>query len=89
MPKYDVEVSHTITVTVPVQADSPAKAHETVSRRDFPLPPRDQWTGGKDWSYVVYGEDGTKLGGDDGDGSGYGSCEDLPSEHEYGWYEEN
>lgn len=68
MAKYEVEISRTITVTVPVQADSPEQAHETVNKREYALPPRDQWTGDKDWRYVVYDDDGNELGRDEGTG---------------------
>jgi hypothetical protein len=68
MPTYDVEISHSITTTVPVEADSPEEAYEVANKQDFPLPSRDEWTGGKDWTYVVYSADGDELGRDDGAG---------------------
>jgi hypothetical protein len=68
MTKYDVEVTRSITASVTVEADSPEAAYEMVSRRDFELPPRDEWQGHKDWEFAVYDQDGNELGRDDGDG---------------------
>ena len=58
---YQVEVTRSISVTVTVSADSAEAALEQVSRRDFPLPPRDEWDGHKDWEYTVYDADGGEL----------------------------
>jgi hypothetical protein len=48
---YAVEISRTISTIVTVEADSAASAVERVNRTDFPLPPRDEWSGHKDWAY--------------------------------------
>ena len=53
MPKFEVEVQHSISVTVTVEAADADAAHEIVNTRDYPLPPRDEWNGHKDWSYLV------------------------------------
>ncbi len=59
MSKFQVEVSRTIVVTVPVEAASPQAAVALVDDWHFTLPPRDSWSGQKDWRYVVYGDDGS------------------------------
>lgn len=61
MRTYDVEVARSISVTVPVRARSAAEAIEKAGQTGFPLPPRDEWAGGKDWSYVAYGPGGRRL----------------------------
>ena len=76
---YQVEVTRSISVTVTVSADSAEAALEQVSRRDFPLPPRDEWDGHKDWEYTVYDADGGEListwdGGACGYSHGWGQC---------------
>ena len=68
MATYEIEVTRSITATVKVEADSPRDAHAKVNRRDFELPPRDEWQGSKDWEYAVYDQDGHELGRDEGDG---------------------
>jgi hypothetical protein len=68
MTKYTVEVTRSITASVEVEAASPEAAIETANRQDFELPPRDEWSGAKDWEYAVFGPDGNELGRDDGDG---------------------
>lgn len=68
MTKYTVYATHSITATVEVEAASPEAAAEMVNRRDFKLPPRDEWAGSKDWEYAVFSPDGTELGRDDGSG---------------------
>ena len=44
MNTYQVEVMQTIVTTVPVEAESEEAALDKVDRRDFPLPPRDEWS---------------------------------------------
>jgi hypothetical protein len=65
---FDVEVTRSITTTVRVEAGSPEAAWSTVNRACYELPPRDQWTGSKDWEFVVYDQAGRELGRDDGGG---------------------
>lgn len=54
MPPFDVEVTRSITTTVRVDADSAQAAQKDVNRRDFKLPPRDEWAvrrkTGRSWS---------------------------------------
>jgi hypothetical protein len=76
MPKYDVEVTRSITCTVTVEAETPEAAHAMVNRRDFELPPRDEWQGHKDWEFVVYDQDGRELGRDDEQAGYYDTAED-------------
>jgi hypothetical protein len=68
MATYDVEVTRSITTTVTVEADSPRGAYAKVNRRDFELPPRDEWQGSKDWEFTVYDDAGRELGRDEGEG---------------------
>ena len=68
MPMYEVEVIRSITTTVTVEANSPEAACTTVNNPDFELPPRDEWTGSKDWEFAVYDKDGNELGRDEGSG---------------------
>jgi hypothetical protein len=68
MPKFSVEVTRSITCTVDVEADNPEAAWAMVNRRDFDLPPRDQWQGSKDWEFAVYDDQSRERGRDDGSG---------------------
>jgi hypothetical protein len=43
MPMFDAEIQRTIYCTVPVEAANPDDAFERVNRRDFPLPPLEEW----------------------------------------------
>lgn len=52
-PVYDVTISHTIETTVQVEAATPEAAAERVNDRTYPLPPRAEWEGMKDWRIVV------------------------------------
>jgi hypothetical protein len=61
MPEWEVEVARTISTTVTVHAATAEDAAELVDRRDFPLSPRDQWEGHKDWVLRVYDQDGTEV----------------------------
>jgi hypothetical protein len=61
MPQYTVSVQRTIDVSVRVEAKSPEEARAKVQRRDFELPPRDEWTGQKNWEFAVYDADGNTL----------------------------
>jgi hypothetical protein len=61
MPSWEVEVSRTISTTVTVHAPTAENAAALVDRRDFPLPPRDEWTGHKDWLVRVYDQDGAEV----------------------------
>lgn len=55
---YEIEVRQTLVVTVPVTAASEAEALVMVARRDFPLPPRDEWAAVRDlWGYRVLEDD--------------------------------
>ena len=74
---FEVEVTRSITATVGVQALSAQAAWSKVTDRDYPLPPRDEWTGSKDWQIVVYDPAGRELGRDDGDGY-YDTSEPRP-----------
>lgn len=55
--KFQVEVTRSITTTVEVEAGSAAEAAAKVSRADYPLPPRDEWYGHKDWSIDVVSDE--------------------------------
>jgi hypothetical protein len=68
MPLYDVEISRTITCTVTVEAPAPEQAYERTNSRDFELPPRDEWTGSKDWEYRIFDQDGNEVGEADRNG---------------------
>jgi hypothetical protein len=54
MTKYDVRVRRSIECTVQVEAENELEAIKQVDRRDFTLPPRDEWDGIKGWEYEVY-----------------------------------
>ncbi len=53
MQEFEVEVRRTISTRVTVTASSEQEAVDLVGRRDFPLPPRDEWDGHKDWLIEV------------------------------------
>lgn len=61
MPKYTVIVQRSFNCNVEVEAGTPQEAVSKVDDRDFPLPDLDQWSGVKDWTYVVYDEVGDEL----------------------------
>jgi hypothetical protein len=61
MARFSVEVRRSIVTTVDVEADTPEAAIDKVDRHDFELPPRDEWSGVKDWSYLVMDEDGNEV----------------------------
>lgn len=61
MPSWDVEIGRTISTTVTVHAATAQDAAELVARRDFPLPPRDQWEGHKDWWLRVFDQAGEEV----------------------------
>jgi hypothetical protein len=61
MPTWDVEASRTISTTVTVHAAAAEAAAALVNRHDFPLPPRDEWNGHKDWILRVYDQDGNEV----------------------------
>jgi hypothetical protein len=50
---FSVEVRRSITVSVQVRAASGEAAAEIVNRSGYELPPRDEWSGEKDWQYTV------------------------------------
>jgi hypothetical protein len=60
-PTWDVEVARTISTTVRVHAATAEDAAALVNRHDFPLPPRDEWTGHKDWRFRVYDKTGAEV----------------------------
>jgi len=43
MPKFKVEFQRTVDVTVTVEAADADEAEDKAMRRDFPLPPVDEW----------------------------------------------
>lgn len=51
---FIVTISRTMSIDVTVEADGADAAVTIVGRHDFPLPPREEWTGHKDWSYDVH-----------------------------------
>jgi hypothetical protein len=57
MPTYNVTVTRSLSVNVQVEATDGEKAIDIVNADSFPLPPRDEWDGNKDWTYWV--EDST------------------------------
>lgn len=59
--KFTVEVTRSLSCTIEVNAESPSAALDQVSIASYPLPPRDEWQGHKDWSYVVYDKRGNVL----------------------------
>jgi hypothetical protein len=61
LPQWEVEVLRTISTTVAVHATTAQAAAELVDRRDFPLPPRDEWSGHKDWTVRVYDQEGEEV----------------------------
>ena len=61
MNTYRVELTHSISANVDVEADTPEQAVEIVNRLNFPLPPDNEWYGHKDWSYLVMDGDGNEL----------------------------
>jgi hypothetical protein len=61
MPTYTVTLTRSITVDVTVDADSPEEAATKANQHSFPLPPRDEWTGVKDWRFEVYDDNGGLL----------------------------
>jgi hypothetical protein len=61
LPAWEVEASRTISTMVTVHAATAEAAAELVNRRDFPLPPRDEWSGHKDWVLRVYDPDGNEV----------------------------
>jgi hypothetical protein len=61
MPQWEVELSRTISTTVAVHAPTAAAAAELAERHDFPLPPRDEWSGHKDWAVRVYDQEGEEV----------------------------
>ena len=82
MPTFDVEVTRSITATVRVEAATGEDAWSKVNRRDYQLPPRDEWAGSKDWQFVVYDQAGRELGRDDG--AGYCDTTEPGTGHEPG-----
>jgi hypothetical protein len=50
-----VTISRTISTDVKIDdpAITPRQAADTVSAVSYPLPPRDQWDGVKDWHVIV------------------------------------
>jgi hypothetical protein len=61
MPEWEVEIARTISTTVTVHAATAEDAADLVGRHDFPLPPRDDWDGRKDWWLRVYDQDGAEV----------------------------
>jgi len=58
---FVVNVRRSIECDVRVEADTPEQAAEQVNTTTFPLPPREEWSGIKDWLYRVFDEDGTEV----------------------------
>lgn len=65
MRKYQIEIRRTISTTVDVEAESASAAIDVVNKHDFPLPPRNEWDGMKDWEYAIVAVDGVTV--EDGD----------------------
>jgi hypothetical protein len=60
MKTCEIEVAQTIVTTVKVTADSEDAALAEVDKRDFPLPPRDEWSsvkGSFEYEVLNGGED--------------------------------
>jgi hypothetical protein len=53
--------SRSIECDVPIEANTPEEAAEQVNSTAFPLPPRHEWYGIKDWSYRVYDQGGNEV----------------------------
>lgn len=58
---FTVEVVHSIRVDVTVRARNAREVIEKVDRKDFELPPRDEWTGDDDWVYTVSDDTGKPV----------------------------
>ncbi len=64
MPKFTVSITHSISVDVDVEADTAEGAIDKARRADFPLPPREDWSGLKDWQFQVFNDKGDLIAGD-------------------------
>jgi hypothetical protein len=64
--KFFVTVSRVIETTVEVEATDARAARALVERRDFELPPRDDWEGRGDWRFAVADADHNDLIDEDG-----------------------
>ncbi len=56
MPRYAVEITRSISVTVSVTADTAEAAVAAVDNRRFPLPEPAAWSAHKDWRYLAVNE---------------------------------
>jgi len=58
---FSVEFSQRMSVELQVEAETAEQAGEIVNRRDYELPPRDEWSAQKDGWIRVYDDKGNEA----------------------------
>lgn len=61
MAKFTVTVNRSYSTQVDVEAETAEAAADLVSKREFPLPPLEEWSGNKDWIFTVHDEQGIEA----------------------------